>query len=171
MNKEKQLAEYAEALVYIGDLLPRAQLNAELYQNNFVGAAVARLYEQVLFFFRPAIKWYSSSLRRFLLGVFEPFEVLKDTVTKIKACAAIMNEAAMSSMQIEVRQTHEIALKTHEIVTREVPNLQSGQQWQGCVSAGMGQIQQDVKGMSGLHIPHESLYAPVLIGSTADRNE
>lgn len=171
MNKEKQLAEYTEALVYIGDLLPRAQLNAELYQNNFVQTAVARLYEQFLLFFRPAIKWYSSSLRRFLLGVFEPFEVLKDTVTKIKACAAIMNEAAMSSMQIEVRQTHAIALKTHEIIACELPKLQSGQQWQGCVSAEVGQIQQDVKGMSGLHIPHRSHYVPVLTGLTADRDE
>lgn len=171
MNKEKQLAEYAEALVYIGDLLPRAQLNAELYQNSFVEAAVARLYEQVLLFFRPAIKWYSSSLRRFFLGVFEPFEVLKDTVMKIKTCAAIMNEAAMSSMQVELRQTHEIALKTHEMITRELPSLQLGLQGHGYVAAEVGQVQQDVKGMSGLHIPHESLYASVFTESTADRNE
>lgn len=152
MNKEKQLAEFAEALVYIGDLLPRAQLNAELYQNEFVKAAVARLYEQILLFFRPAIKWYSSSLRRLLLGVFEPFEVLRDTVIKVKACVAIMNEAAMSSMQVEIRQTHDIASKSHEILSSGLSERLSYHVWQDRVSEVLGEIQQNVKGVLDLTI-------------------
>ncbi|KAF3766216.1 hypothetical protein M406DRAFT_68578 [Cryphonectria parasitica EP155] len=137
MNHAKHVAEYTDALVHIGNLLPRAQLNAELYQNNYVKEAVARLYEQILVFFRPAIKWYSSSLQRAMTAIVSPFESgLKDTVAKIQTCATIMDAAARSSMQIELR-------KTYDIVSCQLPNLHS---WQGDMSAGVSEIRQDQKG-------------------------
>lgn len=101
----KLVAEYAEALVCIGDLLPRVRLNAELYRNAFMREAVSRLYAQILRFFRPAVEWYSASgFGRVIKAVCNPFECgLKDTVQKIKACAELMDGIADASMRVDQR--------------------------------------------------------------------
>lgn len=99
------VAEYAEALVRIGDVLPRARLGAELYRNDMMRTAAARLYAQLLRFFRAAIEWYSrSGFERAMSAVFRPFECgLKDVVDKIRTCAELMDKIAESSMRIDQR--------------------------------------------------------------------
>lgn len=105
LGHARLVAEYAEALVCIGDVLPRAQLSAALYQNDMMRAAVARLYAQLLRFFRAAVEWYSrSGFERAVNAVFKPFECgLKDVVEKIKTCAELMDKIAESSMRVDQR--------------------------------------------------------------------
>lgn len=146
-NHAKYVAEYADALVYIGNLLPRAQLSVELYQNHYVKGAVARLYEQILLFFRPAIKWYSSTIRRLATAVYSPFESgLKDTVANIRGCAMIVDEAARSCMQIEQRQTS-------NMIFSQLPDLGS---WRSDISAEMGEMRDDVRGLFLLFVQPSS---------------
>ncbi|KAJ4385300.1 hypothetical protein N0V93_010361 [Gnomoniopsis smithogilvyi] len=99
------VAELAEAMVSIGDVLPRTQLNAELYQNDMMRTAVARLYTQLLRFFRAAMEWYSrSGFERVVSAVFKPFECgLKDIIEKIKMYADLMDKIAESSMRVDQR--------------------------------------------------------------------
>jgi hypothetical protein len=60
LNHEELISRLAEALVLIGDALPRAKLKLELYGTEPMLQAVSQLYAQIMRFSQRAIKWYSE---------------------------------------------------------------------------------------------------------------
>jgi hypothetical protein len=99
------IEEIAKAFVAIGDVLPRADLSAELYQTEYMKDALSRLYAFVIRFLQLCVRWYSrSSLGRFFSGLKHPFKLdYEDLVEQIKVCSAAIEDLANAGLRVEVR--------------------------------------------------------------------
>ncbi|KAF2833902.1 hypothetical protein CC86DRAFT_312074 [Ophiobolus disseminans] len=109
------LEELATAFVSIGDVLPRADLSAELYQTEDMKEALSRLYAYIIRFLHLCVHWYSrSSLGRFFSGLKNPFKLeYQDLVEHIKACSTAIEDLANAGARVEIRDISTIQAIHH----------------------------------------------------------
>jgi hypothetical protein len=109
------IEEIAKAFVAIGDVLPRADLSAELYQTEYMKDALSRLYAYVIRFLHLCVRWYSrSSLGRFFSGLKHPFKLdYQDLVEQIKICSAAIEDLANAGARVEIRDISTIQAIHH----------------------------------------------------------
>lgn len=107
-NNAEIVSELTKAMVDIAEVLPRAKLNAELYQTHHIKAAISALYARILLFFRQLISWYNLPRARKLASViFKPFKLeLKNAVDEVKRCAMVLDAAANVAHKAETRSMH-----------------------------------------------------------------
>ncbi|SPO04286.1 uncharacterized protein DNG_06969 [Cephalotrichum gorgonifer] len=105
INHAELVAQFSKALCQIGDVLPRTELNAKLYQTDQMKHAIANLYASILIFLRQAVKWYKlGPAGRALTSIFKPFELsYKDTVDQVKLCADTIDDIAAAAARAEIR--------------------------------------------------------------------
>jgi hypothetical protein len=95
----------AQALVEIGDVLPRAKFSAELYQTDYMQEALSRLYAYIILFFQLCVRWYNKSpIRRVWSSVITPFELdWKELTDQIMLSSKMVEDLANSGARSEIR--------------------------------------------------------------------
>jgi len=106
INHENLVAQFSKALYWIGQVLPRCELSAELYQNDEMRDAIATLYAHILLFLQQAVKWYNlGSAGRALTSLFKPFELsYKETLDEITLCAKTIDDISSLASKVEIRE-------------------------------------------------------------------
>ncbi|KAF2113903.1 hypothetical protein BDV96DRAFT_600662 [Lophiotrema nucula] len=114
INRAELVQKVSQALVAIGDVLPRAELSAELYQTEYMEAALSRLYTYVIMFFQLCVRWYNrSSLGRLWASFKTPFELdYKDLVEQIRVCSHAVEDLANAGARAEIRNIR-VLLELH----------------------------------------------------------
>lgn len=99
------MQKLSQALVEIGDILPRAELSAELYQTDYMQEALSRLYAYILLFFQLCVRWYNkSSIRRVLSSIKTPFELdWQDLTEQIMLSSKAVEDLANAGARAELR--------------------------------------------------------------------
>lgn len=105
MERATLLEELSKAFVMIGDVLPRADLGAELYQTEYMIEALSQLYAYIIRFLHLCLRWYSrSSLGRLFSSVRNPFKLeYQDLVEYIEVCSTNIETLANAGARVEVR--------------------------------------------------------------------
>ncbi|KAI8940633.1 hypothetical protein NX059_001905 [Plenodomus lindquistii] len=105
INRATLVEKLAQAFVAIGDVLPRADLNAELYQTDHMRDALSRLYAYIILFLRLCVRWYNrSSLGRLWSALKSPYELdYKELIDQIKVSSAAVEDLASAGARAEIR--------------------------------------------------------------------
>ncbi|KAH7395180.1 hypothetical protein DE146DRAFT_615269 [Phaeosphaeria sp. MPI-PUGE-AT-0046c] len=105
LNRATLVEKLAQAFIEIGDVLPRSNLSAELYQTDDMKDALSRLYAYIVLFLQLCVKWYNrSSVGRLWSALKAPFELdYQDLVEQIKISAASVEHLADAGARVEVR--------------------------------------------------------------------
>ncbi|KAI4936800.1 uncharacterized protein J4E92_001525 [Alternaria infectoria] len=103
------------ALIAIGDVLPRMDLSAELYQTQYMEAALSRLFTYIILFLRLCVRWYKKSpLGRICSAIKTPFELgYQDLVNHIQECSKAVDDLASAGARAEIRDVHTLAMLQH----------------------------------------------------------
>lgn len=143
INHGKLVTQFSQALSTIADVLPRANLSAELYQTDQMENTVAKMYAHILLFLKRAMKWYhAGQAGRALAGLFKPYELsFKDTVEQIVECAKAIDDIASISNKVEVRQIGEIT-RDHRLKLTGIEDKLQG------LTATVGNVLQCLRGSS-----------------------
>ncbi|ETS73986.1 hypothetical protein PFICI_13852 [Pestalotiopsis fici W106-1] len=106
LNHANLVTQFAQALSIIAQVLPRTEINAELYQTDEMKEAIASLYAHILLFLQQATKWYNvGPAGRALTALFKPFELsYKDTVEQIMLCAQTIDDISSLASRVEIRE-------------------------------------------------------------------
>src|SRR2546423_1198690 len=99
------VSELSKALTKVGEVLPRAQIDATLYDTPWMRNAIARLYAYIMLFLQKAVKWYTMGSRwRALSSILNPYSSsFKEVVDEIKKSAESVDAIARTSGRAEVR--------------------------------------------------------------------
>ena len=99
------MTELSKALAKIGDVLPRVQIDAALYNTPWMKEAISRLYAYILLFLQKAVKWYTmGSARRAVSSVLNPYSSsFQETIKEISRCTASVDDIASTSGRAEIR--------------------------------------------------------------------
>ncbi|KAH7084903.1 hypothetical protein BKA63DRAFT_4973 [Paraphoma chrysanthemicola] len=110
INRATLVQKLAEAFVAIGDVLPRADLSAELYQTGYMRDALSRLYAYIILFLRLCVRWYNRSpLGRLWSALKSPYELdYKELVDQIKVSSAAVEDLANAGARAEIRDIRTI---------------------------------------------------------------
>lgn len=110
-------------MVDIAEVLPRAKLDAELYQTDHTRAVISTLYAHILLFFKQTISWFNlSRTRKIMSAILNPFKLgLKTTVDEVKRCAMILDIVADSASKAEIRSMHVLM----QAVFKELENMRT----------------------------------------------
>ena len=102
------MIEISKTISQIADVLPRADLSANLYPTPRMKAAVAQLYAKILHFVRDAVKWYKKSkLAHSVSAVFKPYELsFKTIVEEISRASRRVDQEASAASKAEIRELH-----------------------------------------------------------------
>ncbi|KAH8881712.1 hypothetical protein GQ53DRAFT_773125 [Thozetella sp. PMI_491] len=105
ISHENLFNQFAKALHWIAQVLPRCELSADLYRTDEMKDAVASLYAHILLFLQQAIKWYNvGPAGRALTALFKPFELsYQETVDQIMLCAKAIDDIAGIYAKVEIR--------------------------------------------------------------------
>ncbi|KAI1500276.1 hypothetical protein F5X99DRAFT_387047 [Biscogniauxia marginata] len=120
LNHEELVNQFSTALAEIADVLPRAEVIAELFRTDRVKATLSRVYAHVLLFLRQAVKWYAhSSAGRAICSIFKPFPLKCERfIEQIRACVKSVGEEASVASQVEIRGLHVESLNHGRRLTR-----------------------------------------------------
>lgn len=90
----------------IAQVLPRTEINAELYQTDEMKEAIASIYAHILLFLQQATKWYNvGPAGRALTALFRPFELsYKDTIEQIMLYAQTIDDISSLASRVEIRE-------------------------------------------------------------------
>jgi hypothetical protein len=115
INRANLIQKLSQALVAIGEVLPRADLSAELYQTEYMEAALARLYTYIILFLTLCVKWYNRSpLGRFWSSLKSPFELdYQELVEQIQRCSGVVEDLANAGSRAEIRHVRVLAELNH----------------------------------------------------------
>jgi hypothetical protein len=110
LNRATLVEKLAQAFVTIGDVLPRSNLSAELYQTEHMKEALSRLYSYIILFLQLCVKWYNrSSLGRLWSALKAPFELdYQGLVEQIKFSSAAVEDIANAGARVEIRDIRTI---------------------------------------------------------------
>jgi hypothetical protein len=110
INRATLVEKLAQAFVAIGDVLPRANLSAELYQTGYMKDALSRLYAYIILFLRLCVRWYNkSSIGRFVSAITSPFELdYQELIDQIKVSSAAVEHLANAGARVEIRDIRTI---------------------------------------------------------------
>lgn len=105
----------SQALVDIGDVLPRMDLSACLYQTEVMEAALSRLFTYIILFLRLCVRWYKKSpLDRISSAIQSPFELgYHDLVNNIQECSKAVDDLASAGARAEIRDVRTLAMLQH----------------------------------------------------------
>lgn len=108
LNHGELVIEYSKALVQIGEVLPRQELNAALFPTPHMKDAISRLYAHILKFLLRAVKWYQMSpAGRAFSAIRKPFDLdLKDIVEQVWLCSERIEKIASTASKAELRDVH-----------------------------------------------------------------
>jgi hypothetical protein len=115
INRANLFEKLSQALIAIGDVLPRMDLSAELYQTKYMEAALARLFTYIILFLRLCVRWYKKSpLGRICSAIITPFELgYQDLVDHIQECSKAVDDLASAGARAEIRDVHALARLQH----------------------------------------------------------
>jgi hypothetical protein len=110
INRATLVEKLAQAFVTIGDVLPRSNLSAELYQTDHMKEALSRLYSYIILFLQLCVKWYNrSSLGRLWSALKAPFELdYQGLVKQVKLSSAAVEDIANAGARVEIRDIRTI---------------------------------------------------------------
>jgi hypothetical protein len=99
------VAELSKALSQIGAVLPRVEVQLNLYRTDSMKAQVELLYSEIIHFYQRAMKWYEGGKFKHILGAFaNPYSLrFKDLRDKIEQCSLIIEKEAAVYAQVEIR--------------------------------------------------------------------
>ena len=105
MNHEEVLVGISKTIARIADVLPRADLCANLYPTQRMRVAVAQLYAKVICFVRDAVKWYNKGkLAHSVAAIFKPYALgFKGIVDEISEASRRVDQEAEAAMRAEIR--------------------------------------------------------------------
>lgn len=105
LNHAQLVSELSKALTKVGEVLPRAQIDATLYDTPWMRDAISRLYAYIMLFLQKAVKWYTmGSRRRALSSILNPYSSsFKEVVDEIKNSAKTVDSIARTSGRAEIR--------------------------------------------------------------------
>jgi len=156
MNRANLFEKLSQALITIGDVLPRMDLSAELYRTKYMEAALSRLFTYIILFLRRCVRWYKKSpLGRMCSAIKTPFELgYQDLVNHIQECSKAVDDLASAGARAEIRDVHELA------------RLQHAQIWkldakQAEVIEGQKKLEVQVTQLLQLATSHKSLTARI----------
>ncbi|RAR04552.1 hypothetical protein DDE82_004509 [Stemphylium lycopersici] len=115
INRANLVQKLLQALIAIGDVLPRLDLSAELYQTEYMEAALSRLYAYIMLFFRLCVRWYNRSpLGRLWSAITTPFELdYQELVEQIQHCSQAVDDLANAGARAEIRHVRTLADLQH----------------------------------------------------------
>jgi len=115
INRANLFEKLSQALITIGDVLPRMDLSAELYQTKYMEAALSRLFTYIILFLRLCVRWYKKSpLGRICSAIKTPFELgYQDLVNHIQECSKAVDDLASAGARAEIRDVHTLAMLQH----------------------------------------------------------
>lgn len=108
LNHEDLITRLAKAMSKIADVLPRVDLQNELYQTSLMTRHVEDLYAEIITFFDRASKWYSDGKMTHVLKSFtSPYSLhFKDLVDQIDERTRRIDSLAATLAQAELRRMH-----------------------------------------------------------------
>jgi len=111
INRANLFEKLSQVLIAIGDILPRMDLSAELYQTKYMEAALSRLFAYIILFLRLCVRWYRKSpWGRICSAIKTPFELgYQDLVNHIQECSKAVEDLASAGARAEIRDVHELA--------------------------------------------------------------
>ncbi|KNG47929.1 hypothetical protein TW65_05269 [Stemphylium lycopersici] len=109
INRANLVQRLSQALIAIGDVLPRLDLSAELYQTEYMEAALSRLYAYIM------LRWYNRSpLGRLWSAITTPFELdYQELVEQIQHCSQAVDDLANAGARAEIRHVRTLADLQH----------------------------------------------------------
>ncbi|KAI4681790.1 uncharacterized protein J4E84_007386 [Alternaria hordeiaustralica] len=115
INRATLFEKLSQALIAIGDVLPRMDLSAELYQTQYMEAALSRLFTYIILFLRLCVRWYKKSpLGRICSAIKTPFELgYQELVNHIQECSKAVDDLASAGARAEIRDVHTLAMLQH----------------------------------------------------------
>ncbi|KAI4658936.1 uncharacterized protein J4E79_006696 [Alternaria viburni] len=115
INRATLFEKLSQALISIGDVLPRMDLSAELYQTQYMEAALSRLFTYIILFLRLCVRWYKKSpLGRICSAIKTPFELgYQELVNHIQECSKAVDDLASAGARAEIRDVHTLAMLQH----------------------------------------------------------
>ncbi len=110
------MTKISQAIVAIGEVLPRADLNAELYPTDYMETALSKLYAYIIMFFQMCVRWYNRSpLGRLWSSIKDPWELdYRELLDQIKHSSAAVEDLANAGARVEIRQIN-TALELHHV--------------------------------------------------------
>ncbi|PVI02119.1 hypothetical protein DM02DRAFT_590081 [Periconia macrospinosa] len=113
LNHEETTSELAKAVANIGDVLPRARLQLDIFRVDSMKAAIERLYSDIITFLVMSLEWYEQgSIRRAWKAFAEPYKVrLKDLRDRIDESARRMDNLAHTLAQDKISKIHDVLLR------------------------------------------------------------
>ncbi|KAH7131793.1 hypothetical protein B0J11DRAFT_547899 [Dendryphion nanum] len=115
INHANLVEKLAQAITAIGDILPRAELSAELYQTDLMKTALSRLYGSILLFFQLCMKWFNkSSAGRLWASIKTPFELRYEPIfEQIQDCSTLVDDLSNTGMRVEIRGVRTLTESCH----------------------------------------------------------
>jgi hypothetical protein len=120
LNRANLVQKLSQALVAIGNVLPRADLSAELYQTEYMESALSRLYAYIILFLQLCVRWYNRSpLGRLWSSIMSPFELdYQELAEQIQLCSKAVDDLANAGARAEIRHIRTV-LELHHAQSRE----------------------------------------------------
>ena len=121
LNHEETTSELAKAVANIGDVLPRAKLQLDIFRVDAMKEAIELLYSDILKFLLASLQWYEQgSLKRAWKAFVEPYKVcLKDLRDKIDESARRVDNLAHTLSQHRIDKIHDLLVRLDKNVNSE----------------------------------------------------
>lgn len=130
MNQQNLVTRLATGLNQIADILPRAELNLQLYPTPQTKQVIVDIYAQILKFLLRALHWYQESkLKHVIHSITRPTELrYDDLMAKISSLSLRMTDMASASSHAEQRDMHtaiQYQLQDHKAMQQSIDQLTS----------------------------------------------
>ena len=115
INRAILFEKLSQALIAIGDVLPRMDLSADLYKTEYMEATLSRLYTHIIRFLRRCVQWYNKSpIGRLCSAITSPFElVYQDLVEQVQLCSKLVDDLASAGARAEIRRIRTLTERNH----------------------------------------------------------
>lgn len=126
----KSATRLATGLNQIADILPRAELNLQLYPTPQTKQVIVDIYAQILKFLLRALRWYQESkLKHVIHSITRPIELrYDDLMAKISSLSLRMTDSASASSHAEQRDMHtaiQYQSQDHQAIQQSIDQLTS----------------------------------------------
>ncbi|KAL9039803.1 MAG: hypothetical protein Q9214_004726, partial [Letrouitia sp. 1 TL-2023] len=117
LNHEELIACIAKTLSRIAIVLPRVELDLNLYGQPRILIEVSQLYAQIIKFVQSAMRWYQKGkIAHGVASILKPFQISgKEIVEEITECSKRVEQLAVSAHRAETRSMHLRVLKLEQL--------------------------------------------------------
>ena len=121
LNHEETTSELAKAVANIGDVLPRAKLQLDIFRVDSMKETIELLYSDIITFLLMSLQWYEQgSIKRAWKALAEPYKVrLKDLRDRIDESARRVDNLAHTLAQDKVSKIHDVLVKLNANINGE----------------------------------------------------